>query len=322
MYQMKLKKVFALLLALCLCAGLLPAAYAAVEDGEAELAEYMVGGVGIFYLPAGWALDMGAVEEPLPQTYAEFTNGDIRIHSNCFGADAYEAAGVPLPADVEEFSQRAGVRQGLPEGAEFAYDDFGNYYTEYTREDGTAVYYVLKQGENCMGDAVLTYPEGTELPENIYLWLSKIVIDASLEALRRYDAEGVGVLYLPSDWEMEVTSREEPLPQTLAELNCGDLHITFIRNGIDAYEAAGVPLPADVEEYSQRDGVRKDLPEGVEFAYDGFGNFYAEYTQDGTVTYNVLKQGEESMGSLFLTYPEGTELPEDIYLWLSLAVIE
>lgn len=310
-------------LCLCLLAGLGGMALASGEaPADAEpLMEYAVAGVGIFFLPAGWGLDAGSREEPLPQTYAEFTCGDITIHSNCFGADAYAQAGVPLPADVEEYSTRAGVRQGLPEGAEFAYDEFGSYYTEYT-QDGTAFYYVLKQGEDCMGDAVLTYPEGTELPEDIYQWLSQITIDAAAEGLQRYDAEGIGTFYLPEGWEMEVGSIEEPLPQTYAEFTSGDIAIRSVRFGADAYAQAGVPLPADVEEYATRDGVQRELPEGAEFAYDEFGSYYVEYTRDGTVTRNVLKQGDESMGNVYLFYPEGTEVPEDIHFWMSLAVIE
>ena len=172
---MKYRNILSLLLALCLLAGLGGTALAAGEEDEA-LQEYAIAGVGTISLPRGWTMDAGAVEEPLPMSYADLYSGDIAIHLSCFGADAYEAAGVPLPADVEEYSNRAGVRQGLPEGAEFAYDEFGNYFTEYVQDDGTVVYYVLKQGEDCMGDALLSYPEGTELPEGIYQWLSLIVI--------------------------------------------------------------------------------------------------------------------------------------------------
>ncbi len=319
---MKRMKLSALFLVICLCFGLFSGyACAAEEPADSDgLMEYAVANVGAISLPAGWAMAAGAVEEPLPMTYADFYSGDIAIHISCFGADAYEAAGVPLPADVEEYSTRAGVRQGLPEDAAFTYDDFGSYYTEYT-QDGTVTYHVLKQGEDCMGDVILTYPEGTELPEGIYQWMSQAVVDAAAEGLHRYDAEDVGTFYLPEAWEMQTGAVEEPLPQTYADFTSGDITIHSVRFGADAYEAAGVPLPADVEEYSTRDGVRRGLPEDAEFTYDDFGNFYVEFTQDGTVTYHVLKQGEESMGDVILTYPEGTELPEDIYFLLSLAVL-
>ena len=141
-----------------------------------ELQEYAAKGVGTYYLPAGWEMEVGSVEEPLPQTYVDFTNGDLHIRGVRFGMDAYEAAGVSLPADVEEYSQRDGVRRGLPESAEFSYDDFGNYYTEYV-EDGTVTYHVLLKGEESMGDVVLTYPEGTEVPDGIYEWISKTVLE-------------------------------------------------------------------------------------------------------------------------------------------------
>ncbi len=145
------------------------------EAASEELQEYVAEGVGTFYFPEGWEMEVYSLEEPLPSTYADFSNGDLHIHGTHFGMDAYEAAGVPLPADVEEYSQRDGVRRSVPEDAEFAYDDFGNYYTEFV-EDGTVTYHVLKQGEDCMGDVILTYPEGTELPEGILEWISKATL--------------------------------------------------------------------------------------------------------------------------------------------------
>ena len=320
---MKRKSILALLLALCLCCGLLSVcACAAEEDGGETLVEYAVAGVGAFYLPAGWGMEAGVSEGgPFPTPYVQFTRDDVTVRVNLFDQEVYDASGAAMPADLEEYSQRPGAQNDLPDGGAYTLDEYGNLSVSYT-EDGQVTYLILMEGNGLFATAGIFYPEGAEGAELIPQWLSKTVLDVDAEGLRRYDAEGVGVLYLPDGWEMEVASREEPLPQTLADLSCGELHITFIRNGLDAYEAAGVPLPADVEEYSQRDGVRKDLPEGAEFAYDDFGNFYAEYTQDGTVTYNVLKQGEESMGNVFLTWPEGTEVPEDICLWLSLATLE
>lgn len=152
-----------------------PAEEADASAGS-DLHEYAAQGVGTFYFPEGWEMETGSVEEPLPQTYVDFTNGDISVHGVRFGTDAYEAAGVPLPADVEEYSTREGVRRGLPEDATFAYDDFGNFYTEYT-EDGTVIYHVLKKGEACMGDVILTYPEGTEGVEEIPQWISQAVLE-------------------------------------------------------------------------------------------------------------------------------------------------
>ncbi len=204
---MKRKNILALLLALSLCLGLLAGCGGSKEEpkaeeapaqaeeapaeteetpaeveepagedaGEAELQEYEAEGVGTFYLPAGWEMETGSDAEPLPRAYADFTSGDIHIQGIRFGADAYEAAGVPLPADVEEYSQREGVRRGLPEDAVFDYDEFGNYYVEYT-EDGTVIYHVLKQGQDSMGDVILSYPEGTDLPEGILQWISQAAL--------------------------------------------------------------------------------------------------------------------------------------------------
>lgn len=326
---MKRKNILALLLAMCLCFGLFSVcAYAAEEDGEeaAEgeeaLVEYAVAGVGTFYLPAGWGMESGVMEGgPLPTPYVQFTRDDMTVRVNLFTQEVYDASGAAMPADLEEYSQRPGPQKDLPEGGAYALDEYGNLSVSYT-EDGRVTYLILMEGNGLFATAGIFYPEGVEDAELIPQWISKTVLDAAAEGLQRYDAEGVGVFYLPSDWEMETGSIEEPLPQTYAEFTNGDITIRGVRFGADAYEAAGVPLPADVEEYSTRDGVRRGLPEDAEFAYDDFGNFYVEYTQDGTVTYTVLKQGDESMGSLFLTYPEGTEVPEDVYLWLSLAVIE
>ena len=40
------------------------------------------------------------------------------------------------------------------------------------------------------------------------------------------------------------------------------------------------------------------------------------------MTYHVLLKGEESMGDVVLTYPEGTEVPDGIYEWISKTVLE
>ncbi len=315
---MKYRNILALLLSLCLLAGL---GGTALADGEAPaLVEYAVAGVGTISLPKGWTMGAGAVEEPLPMSYADFYSGEIAIHLSCFGADAYEAAGVPLPADVEEYSQRDGVRRSVPEDAAFDYDEYGNYYTQFT-QDGVVTYHVLKQGEQCMGDVILTYPEGSELPEGIYQWMSQTVIDASAEGLQRYDAENVGVFYLPEGWEMELVTQEEPFTTYGALFTNGEVHINGSRTDAEGYAQAGVSLPADVEEFGSRPGIRSHLPEDAEFDYDEYGNYYVQYVQDGTVIYNALKQGDEAMGNVQASYPEGTEGTEDIPFWLSLAVI-
>ena len=316
---MKYRNILALLLALCLLAGLGGTALAAGEEDEA-LQEYAIAGVGTISLPRGWTMDAGAVEEPLPMSYADLYSGDIAIHLSCFGADAYEAAGVPLPADVEEYSQRDGVRRSVPEDAVFDYDEYGNYCTQFT-QDGVVTYHVLKQGEQCMGDVILSYPEGSELPEGIYQWMSQTVIDAAAEGLQRYDAENVGVFYLPEGWEMELVTQEEPFTTYGALFTNGEVHINGFRTDAEGYEQAGVSLPADVEEFGSRPGIRSHLPEDAVFDYDEYGNYYVQYVQDGEVIYNALKQGDEAMGNVQASYPEGTEGTEDIPFWLSLAVL-
>lgn len=315
---MKCRNVLALLLCLCLLAGLGGTALADPED-EA-LQQYAIAGVGTISLPKGWTMDAGVVEQPLPMSYADLYCGELTIHLSCFGADAYEAAGVPLPADVEEYSQRDGVRRSVPEDAVFDYDADGNYYTQFT-QDGTVTYHVLKQGEDCMGDVVLFYPEGTELPEGIYQWMSQAVIDAAAEGLQRYEAENVGVFYLPEGFEMELVTQEEPFTTYMAQFDNGEIHISGARTDAEGYAQAGVSLPADVEEFGERPGVRSHLPEDAEFDYDEYGNYYVQYVQDGTVIYNALKQGEEAMGNVQAAWPEGTEGVEDVPFWLSLAVI-
>ena len=316
---MKYRNILSLLLALCLLAGLGGTALAAGEEDEA-LQEYAIAGVGTISLPRGWTMDAGAVEEPLPMSYADLYSGDIAIHLSCFGADAYEAAGVPLPADVEEYSQRDGVRRSVPEDAVFDYDEYGNYCTQFT-QDGVVTYHVLKQGEQCMGDVILSYPEGSELPEGIYQWMSQTVIDAAAQGLQRYDAENVGVFYLPEGWEMELVTQEEPFTTYGALFTNGEVHINGFRTDAEGYEQAGVSLPADVEEFGSRPGIRSHLPEDAVFDYDEYGNYYVQYVQDGEVIYNALKQGDEAMGNVQASYPEGTEGTEDIPFWLSLAVL-
>ncbi len=316
---MKYRNILAMLLALCLLAGLGGTALADAPEDEA-LQEYAVAGVGTISLPKGWTVDAGAVEQPLPMSYADLYSGEIAIHLSCFGADAYEAAGVLLPADVEEYSQRDGVRRSVPEDAVFDYDEDGNYYTEFT-QDGTVTYHVLKQGEQCMGDVILTYPEGTELPEGIYQWMSQAVIDAAAEGLHRYEAENVGVFYLPEGWEMELVTQEEPFTTYSALFTNGDLHIDAGRTDTEGYAQAGVSLPADVEEFGSRPGIRSHLPEDAEFDYDEYGSYCVQYVQDGTVIYNALKQGDEAMGNVQASYPEGTEGTEDVPFWISLAVL-
>ena len=85
---------------------------------------------------------------------------------------AYEAAGVPLPADLEEYSTRSGVTNSVPEGTQFTYDDQGNYFAQFTQEDGQICYYVLLKGTDAYGRVSLTAPEEVFDAETAALWLS------------------------------------------------------------------------------------------------------------------------------------------------------
>ena len=106
---MKLKKLTALVLLLSLCLALAAcgAEESPVSDAPAAddgLVDYTVEGVGTFRLPEGFEMETGSTTEPLPTNYVVFEKDGVTISCSRFGKDAYEAAGVPLPADVEEYS--------------------------------------------------------------------------------------------------------------------------------------------------------------------------------------------------------------------------
>lgn len=142
-----------------------------------ELKEVTVEEVGTFYLPEGFALEeSGISEEGLPRGYASFVRDGMYVDGGRFGKDAYEAAGLPLPASLEEYSQRDGVRNGLPEGTEFKTDSYGNLYAEYT-VDGRYCYQVLKMGEESCGAVTFTCDESEKAEAeklDFALWLSKM----------------------------------------------------------------------------------------------------------------------------------------------------
>lgn len=146
--------------------------------------------------------------------------------------------------------------------------------------------------------------------------------EASKEELQEYVAEGVGTFYLPEGFEMAVGASDEVLPMSYAQLTKDSITVMATRFGADAYETAGVDIPADLEEYSQREGVQSGLPDGVEFAKDSYGNLYVKYVEDGSAIYNVLKKGAESYGSVAIICPESELDEEKFALWLSKAVLE
>lgn len=145
-------------------------------------------------------------------------------------------------------------------------------------------------------------------------------VDAAAE-LKEVTVEEVGTFYLPEDFTLEESGiSEEGLPKGYASFVKDGMYVDGSRFGKDAYEMAGLSIPETLEEYSQRDGVKKGLPEGAEFKTDSYGNLYAEYTVDGRYCYQVLKMGEESCGAVTFTCDENEKEEAkklDFALWLS-----
>lgn len=141
-----------------------------------DLTEYSVDGVGTFYLPEGFQVESGVTEEGLPMHYAEMTKDSLYVRASRFGTDAYEAAGVPLPEDLDDYSTRDGVRQNLPEDAEFTRDKYDNLYVKYT-QDGSINYQYLKKGTESYGAFMVICPEGEEDDETFALWASKVTLE-------------------------------------------------------------------------------------------------------------------------------------------------
>ena len=129
--------------------------------------------LGTFQLPEGFTMDSGEITEPLPNRYATFQKDRYYIQANRFGTDAYEMAGVALPADLEDYATRSGVQNSVPEGTVFDYDQYGNYAAQFIQEDGQLCYYVLLQGEVSFGGIYLTTPEEQFDLETVALWLSE-----------------------------------------------------------------------------------------------------------------------------------------------------
>ena len=144
----------------------------AATGEEETLVEYTVEGLGTFQLPEGFTMDSGEITEPLPNHYAIFQKDGYYIQANRFGTDAYEMAGVALPADLEDYSTRSGVQNSVPEGTVFDYDEYGNYAAQFTQEDGQLCYYVLLQGEESFGSIFLTAPEDQFDTDTAAQWLS------------------------------------------------------------------------------------------------------------------------------------------------------
>lgn len=177
---MKIKKLFTLLM---LCAGIAVFAgcsqkdpAAADTDAQEELKEYVIDGVGTLYLPEGFSVESGVTEEGLPMHYAELNKDSLFAGLNRFGTDAYEAAGVPIPEDLDDYSTRAGVRQGIPEDAEFTRDSYDNLFVKFS-DGGETNYQYLKKGTDSYGAFIIICPEGEEDDETFALWASKVILE-------------------------------------------------------------------------------------------------------------------------------------------------
>ena len=183
-----MKKISALILILCLafslcaCSGTSESAApesTAPESTEPEapaLVEYSFEKVGTLQLPEGGSVDEQSLTEPLPTDYAIVTVGDYSIELHRFGKEAYEAAGVPLPEDVEDYGTRANVLASIPEDSSYGYDEAGNYSCEFSDGEGNTCYVALMQGEESFGNLNVTAPEGSYNREEVLAWASAAVL--------------------------------------------------------------------------------------------------------------------------------------------------
>lgn len=146
-------------------------------DTAVELKEVIVEEVGTFYVPEEFVLEESGIdEEGLPRGYASFVKDGMYVDGIRFGKDAYDMVGLTIPETLEEYSQRDGVKNGLPEGTEFKTDSYGNLYAEFT-VDGRYCYQVLKIGEESCGTVMFTCAENEQdeaKKMDFALWLSKM----------------------------------------------------------------------------------------------------------------------------------------------------
>jgi len=126
---------------------------------EEKLTEYTLGGLTVS-LPEGF--EGGEVEQEGLGTHYELWKGNICFSAGYFGPEDYEKAGVPVPEDEEEYSQRDGVQNSVPEGTEFAENEYGSFCTEYTwgdEDDNRKYFFVLMKGKEGMWSYGISAPE-------------------------------------------------------------------------------------------------------------------------------------------------------------------
>ena len=125
-----------------------------------ELAAYEIEGAGTVYMPEDCVVEGGFVTSPLPAVQVSIENGILGLHIGVYRQDAYDAAGQTMPEDVVEYSNREGVRSGIPDGVEFSYDEYGNYCAVYTSPDGYDAYQALIVTDDFAASLMFTVPEG------------------------------------------------------------------------------------------------------------------------------------------------------------------
>ena len=157
-------------------------------------------------------------------------------------------------------------------------------------------------------------PEAPEAPETPDV----AIIEAGL------DGVVVGTLCLPVDWQytMEVQLKPEYMSVPIDEVSVYEeekgIEFFLRRLGPDTYEAVGIPMPADIDEYALRSGPQSFLAEGEEYTRDELGNLCVvhEIEQDGELCVECvcLKQAENAMGFVLIYYPLDTEIENLPYL--------
>ncbi len=137
---------------------------------EEKLTEYTLGSLTVS-LPEGF--EGGETEQEGLGTHYELWKGNICFSAGYFGPEDYEQAGVPVPEDEEEYSQRDGVRNSVPEGTEFAENEYGSFCTEYTwgdEDDNRKYFFVLLKGKEGMWSYGISAPEEEYNSEKFAQW--------------------------------------------------------------------------------------------------------------------------------------------------------
>ncbi len=83
------------------------------------------------------------------------------------------------------------------------------------------------------------------------------------------------------------------------------------------------PCPRTWRSIPPRSGVQNAVPAGTEFAYDSYGSYAAQFTdEDGISWYYVLLKGTDAYASCYLYAPADAFDADSAALWISGTVIE